>query len=163
MTFPESAPDPENKNGMEDSMPFSVIETIQRWRWGRPRGASVFWFGLIDRDGAAADLGAVQLGDGLLGLTIDRHFNETKPLGLTGIAVDDDIDLVYLPKLAEHGCQFVGRHPVRQITYVNLHAIHSRFKVPYLCIHRPGVRAQPPCRTSHGIMPWHFQLRIPSP
>ncbi|MCV5767881.1 hypothetical protein OFN22_30800, partial [Escherichia coli] len=35
--------------------------------------------------------------------------------------------------LAEQGFQFVGRHPVRQISYVNLHAIHSRFKVPSLC------------------------------
>ena len=60
-------------------MPFSVIETIQRWRWG-DHGCIRLRFGLIDRDGAAADLGAVQLGDGLLGLTIDRHFNETKPL-----------------------------------------------------------------------------------
>ena len=47
---------------------------------GATTGCIRLRFGLIDRDGAAADLGAVQLGDGLLGLTIDRHFNETKPL-----------------------------------------------------------------------------------
>lgn len=93
-------------------------------------------FGLVDCDGTATDLGAMQTGDGLFGIAINRHFNKAKPLGLTGISVDNDIDLVYLSKLAEHGCQFVGRHPVRQITYVNLHAIHSRFKVPSLSHHQ---------------------------
>ena len=63
--------------------------------------------GLVDCDGTATDFGAMQTGDGLFSLAIHWHFNEAKPLGLTGIAIDDDIDLVYLPKLAEHGCQFV--------------------------------------------------------
>jgi len=61
-------------------------------------------FGLVDCDGTATDLGAMQTGDGLFGIAIN--------------------------------CQFVGRHPVRQITYVNLHAIHSRFKVPSLSHHQ---------------------------
>ena len=44
-------------------------------------------FGLVDCDGPATYFGAVQLGDGLLGIPVDRHFNEAKPLGLTGIYI----------------------------------------------------------------------------
>ena len=46
-------------------------------------------FGLVDRNGTATYFGAMQLGDGLLGIPVDRHFNEAKPLGLTGIAIDE--------------------------------------------------------------------------
>lgn len=116
-------------------------------------------FGLVDCDGAATDFSAMQTGDGLLGIAIDRHFNKAKPLGLTGIAIDDDIDLFYLPKLAEHGCQFVGRHPVRQITYVNLHAIHSRFKVPSLSNHQHRSKGT----TSMPDLPGHHAEALPVP
>ncbi len=36
--------------------------------------------GLVDCDGTATDFGAMQTGDGLFSLAIDRHFNEAKPL-----------------------------------------------------------------------------------
>ena len=114
-------------------------------------------FGLVDCDGPATYFGAVQLGDGLFGIPVDRHFNEAKPLGLTGIPIDDDIDLVYLPKLAEHICQFVGRHPVRQITYVNLHAIYSRFKVPSLSNHQHRSKGT----TSMPDLPGHHAEALP--
>ena len=43
-------------------------------------GSICLRFGLVDGDGTATDFSAMQTGDGLFGITIDRHFNKTKPL-----------------------------------------------------------------------------------
>lgn len=43
-------------------------------------GSICLRFGLVDGDGTATDFCAMQTSDGLFGITIDRHFNKTKPL-----------------------------------------------------------------------------------
>lgn len=48
------------------------------------------WFGLVDDEGAAAHLGAVESGDGGVGLLGAAHFDESEATGAAGLTVHDD-------------------------------------------------------------------------
>jgi hypothetical protein len=75
--------------------------------------------GFIHGDGAATEIGAVQLFDRRSGAGV-FHFNKTKALGLSGHAVGDDVDGRDVTELGEGITQFVLGRLERKVADINI-------------------------------------------
>src|SRR5262249_55061519 len=81
----------------------------------------------VDGDGSCADGRAVQLLDCGLRFGIVDHLDEGEPLGMPGVAVDDQLHAVHLSDGREHGMQLVLGHIVRQTS-------HKQFLSHFSCL-----------------------------
>lgn len=70
----------------------------------------------IDGQRASADLGAVERVDGSLGFVPVGHFDKSKPLRATSVAVDDDLRRLDGPVLLKQLLQVTVGHSIRQVT-----------------------------------------------
>jgi hypothetical protein len=71
-------------------------------------------------EGAAIQLGSIQLSDGRLRLLRVGHFYKGKAAGLTGVSVRDDIDPFNVAELGKSGEQVLLRGLEAEISYKNV-------------------------------------------
>src|SRR5262249_32309588 len=69
--------------------------------------------GLVDSQGTAIDLLAVEARNGGLGLLIRAHLDEPEPLGTTGVPIHDDLRRLNRAELPEHGLEIAVGGVVR--------------------------------------------------
>jgi hypothetical protein len=87
-------------------------------------------FGLRARfihvNGASANLGTVQSGDGFLSILVAGHLDETEAAGASGVAVGHDADTIDLPMRLKKLPQFLFVGVEAEVSYKNiLHASAS--------------------------------------
>src|SRR5205823_5203852 len=73
---------------------------------------------LVDGEGAAAGVLAVQGGDGGLGLLVGLHLHEAEALGAAGVPVHDDLGRLHGAVRLEHLGEVPVGHPVTQVADV---------------------------------------------
>src|SRR5579883_3579 len=78
--------------------------------------------GLVDGEGAAIHIFAVESGDGGLCLLVVSHLDESETLGATGVAVHDDLSRLHSPVRREQLFQSTVAYAVGQIAHVQLFA-----------------------------------------
>src|SRR5262249_26294045 len=85
-------------------------------------GAILLGPGLVDGQGTAIVLLAVEVGDGGLGLVIGRHFDEAEAAAGAGSAVGDDLGALDGPVSREEILEVRAAHVVAQISDVKFPA-----------------------------------------
>jgi hypothetical protein len=83
-------------------------------------GVLGFGTGFIYVESAAADLRAVQCGDGFVALFVVGHFHKTKAAGASGIAVGHDADAIHWSIGFEDLAKFVFRSIEVQVPHKNV-------------------------------------------
>src|SRR5579885_349769 len=108
--------------------------------------------GLVDGQGAAARLLAVQGGDGRLGLLVVLHLHEAEALGAARVAVHDHLGGLHRAVGLEQGGEFRVGHPVAQVADVQL-LTHLRTPEKGPLTRRGGVRPGNETDTRAGRRP----------
>src|SRR5262249_50829715 len=80
--------------------------------------------GLVDGEGAAARLLAVQGGDGRLGLLVRLHFDEAEALGAACVPVHDDLGGFDRTVRLEHRRQVGVGYPIGQVAHIQFLTHH---------------------------------------
>src|SRR5207302_9320563 len=76
--------------------------------------------GLVDGQGAAVHLFAVEGGDGGLGLLVAAHLHEAEALGAAGVPVHDHLRRLHRPVRREHLLERAVGNPVSEVAHVQL-------------------------------------------
>jgi hypothetical protein len=74
---------------------------------------------LVDLEGAAVEILAIEGGDGGASLIVRAHFDKSETLGLTGIAIRDDLCGCNSAVILEQGPEPVLVRVVAEVSYVN--------------------------------------------
>src|SRR5438552_2424145 len=86
-----------------------------------PAAAAVFArLGLVDRQGPAAGVLAVEGRDRCLSLLVASHLDEPEPFGTAGVPVHDHLGRLHGPVGREHRFQVGVGHPVIQVADIQL-------------------------------------------
>ena len=81
--------------------------------------------GLIDREGTAVELFAVEPLDGGFGGRTVGHFHEAKAFGAPGVTVSNNIDRVYHTMGLEELAKAIIRRTKRKVAYKDIHVQSS--------------------------------------
>jgi hypothetical protein len=90
-----------------------------------------FWFGLIDSQGPATEVGPVQCGNGIRSLSGIRHFDESEAARAPGLTVGDQCDLLHRAMRFEHVAEFGFGRAVRQVANVQIFHCNSSLNKPF--------------------------------
>src|SRR5262249_21390394 len=92
---------------------------------GTAAATASLWLGLVDGQGAAVHLLAVEGGDGGLGLLVRLHLDEGEALGLPRVTVRDDLGRLHPAVLPEQLLQVAGGDGVGQVADIKLFPHHQ--------------------------------------
>jgi hypothetical protein len=98
----------------------TAAKTIATAATAKTAGARLPGTGFVDRQGAAAEVGAIQRGHGVVGFRINRHFDEGESARLAGFAIFHNLHAFYLTVGGERLGEvlFIGFE--RDVTHVNI-------------------------------------------
>lgn len=85
-----------------------------------PARAILFGPGFVYIEGPAVQVAAIQRGNGFLPLAVDCHLHESKPSGLSGVPISNDVYAVNRPKLLEQGSNGAFSGFETEISYKNI-------------------------------------------